>query len=143
MIGISTINCVNGGRGRTSGVVCSICIFLVLIVGYDILNYIPLPSLVGIMMIVVMRTFQWQSKPMLLSYIVGESNSKILEIFIRNSKEKIVFLDISTISRCIIFYLWKVLIWYINVTVPLSETFVEISDRISSKFVACQLKERS
>ena len=95
MIELSTMNCVNGGRGRTSGIVCSLTMLLILLFGFHFLNYIPLPGLVGIMMIVVIRTAQWQSIPMLLAFIMGDKWSNIFR-FLFFIYSRVLFFFLST-----------------------------------------------
>jgi len=66
MIGLSVMNCRNGSTGKEAGLVTSICVFLILTGGYEILNYIPMAALSGIMFVVVFHTFRWYSIPMVI-----------------------------------------------------------------------------
>ncbi|MCH9630451.1 MAG: Bicarbonate transporter BicA [Chlamydiia bacterium] len=59
MLGQSMININSGGRGRLSGVVAGVLLFLFVIVLWPFIKMIPLAALVGVMFIVVIKTFEW------------------------------------------------------------------------------------
>lgn len=61
MIGQSMININSGGRGRLSGITAAVALLLFILVGSDIIAQIPLAALVGVMMMVVIGTFEWSS----------------------------------------------------------------------------------
>lgn len=66
MIGQSVINVKSGGRGRLSTFVAgSFLMFLIIVLG-DLVVQIPMPVLVGIMIMVSISTFDWSS----FSYLV-------------------------------------------------------------------------
>ncbi|PYF06179.1 SulP family inorganic anion transporter [Ureibacillus chungkukjangi] len=61
MIGQSVINVKSGGRGRLSTLIAGIFLmFLILVLG-DLVVQIPMPVLVGIMIMVSIGTFDWSS----------------------------------------------------------------------------------
>ncbi len=61
MIGQSVINVKSGGRGRLSALVAGVFLmFLILVLG-DLVVQIPMPVLVGIMIMVSISTFDWSS----------------------------------------------------------------------------------
>ncbi len=61
MIGQSVINVKSGGRGRLSTLVAGLfLIFLIIVLG-DLVVQIPMPVLVGIMIMVSIGTFDWSS----------------------------------------------------------------------------------
>lgn len=61
MIGQSVINVKSGGRGRLSTLVAGIfLLFLILVLG-DFVKQIPMAALVGVMFMVSIGTFDWQS----------------------------------------------------------------------------------
>ncbi|MBT2669080.1 SulP family inorganic anion transporter [Bacillus sp. ISL-4] len=61
MIGQSVINVKSGGRGRLSSLVSGLfLIFLIIVLG-DLVVQIPMPVLVGIMIMVSIGTFDWSS----------------------------------------------------------------------------------
>lgn len=61
MIGQSMININSGGRGRLSGITAAIALLLFILFASDIIAQIPLAALVGVMMMVVLGTFEWSS----------------------------------------------------------------------------------
>lgn len=61
MIGQSIINIKSGGRTRISGLVAATSLLLFIMFGSSIINVIPLAALVGVMFMVVVGTFEWQS----------------------------------------------------------------------------------
>lgn len=61
MIGQSVINVKSGGRGRLSSLVAGLfLIFLIIVLG-DIVTKIPMAALVGVMIMVSVGTFDWDS----------------------------------------------------------------------------------
>ncbi len=61
MIGQSVINVKSGGKGRLSSLVAgAFLLFLILVLG-DIVAQIPMAALVGVMIMVSIGTFDWQS----------------------------------------------------------------------------------
>lgn len=61
MIGQSMINVNSGARTRLSGIVAAIFLLLFILVGSPIIAQIPLAALVGVMFMVVIGTFAWNS----------------------------------------------------------------------------------
>lgn len=61
MIGQSVINMKSGGRGRLSTLVAGIFLMFLIIVLGDLVIKIPMPVLVGIMIMVSIGTFDWAS----------------------------------------------------------------------------------
>jgi SulP family sulfate permease len=59
MIGQSLINIKSGGRGRTSGIVAALTLTMLIMVGGPIISQIPIAALVGVMLMVVIGTFEW------------------------------------------------------------------------------------
>ncbi len=59
MLGQSMINTNSGGRGRLSGIVAGVFLFLFIMILWPVIKMIPLAALVGVMMMVVMETFEW------------------------------------------------------------------------------------
>lgn len=60
-IGQSLINMKNGGRGRLSGIVGALTLFILIIFGAEIIMKIPVPALVGVMFMIVISTFEWST----------------------------------------------------------------------------------
>ncbi len=61
MIGQSMINVNSGGRTRLSGVAAALFLLAFIVVGSSLIEQIPLAALVGVMFMVVIGTFAWQS----------------------------------------------------------------------------------
>lgn len=61
MIGQSMINVKSGGRTRLSGVSAALFLLAFILVGSSLIEQIPLAALVGVMFMVVIGTFAWQS----------------------------------------------------------------------------------
>ena len=72
MIGLSTIACLNGGRGRVAPLATALGVLLCVSVAYRVLNFIPMAALAGVMLVVVMHTFKWLSLPMLAAALLGQ-----------------------------------------------------------------------
>jgi len=61
MIGQSMINVKSGGRTRLSGIAAALFLLAFILVGSGLIQQIPLAALVGVMFMVVIGTFAWQS----------------------------------------------------------------------------------
>lgn len=61
MIGQSIINVKSGGRNRLSALTAPIALLIFMMFGSALINVIPLAGLVGVMFMVVVGTFEWQS----------------------------------------------------------------------------------
>ena len=64
MIGQSLINVNSGGRGRLSGIVAAVCLLLFVLFLAPWIEQIPMAALVGVMLMVVIGTFEWASLKM-------------------------------------------------------------------------------
>ncbi|WP_028856763.1 SulP family inorganic anion transporter [Psychrilyobacter atlanticus] len=61
MIGQSIINVKSGGRTRFSAIIASVTLMIFMLFGSAFTNAIPLSGLVGVMFMVVVGTFKWES----------------------------------------------------------------------------------
>jgi SulP family sulfate permease len=61
MIGQSMINVTSGGRKRLSGITAAISLIVFVVFGAKVIAIIPLAALVGVMFMVVIGTFEWES----------------------------------------------------------------------------------
>jgi SulP family sulfate permease len=61
MIGQSIINITSGGRGRLSGIMAAIALLFFILFTPDYIERIPIAALVGVMFIVVIKTFAWST----------------------------------------------------------------------------------
>ncbi|CAK8989156.1 unnamed protein product [Durusdinium trenchii] len=73
MIGLSTVNCLNGGKGRLGPCVTALGIMACVMGAYPLLNFIPVAALAGIMLVVVFHTFKWFTIPMILAALLPRS----------------------------------------------------------------------
>ncbi len=73
MIGQSVINVKSGGRGRLSTMVAGVFLFFLILVLGDIVVQIPMAALVGVMIMVSIGTFDWQSLKTLKKVPVTDS----------------------------------------------------------------------
>ena len=78
MIGLSTIACLNGGRGRIAPLATAIGILICVSCAYHVLNFIPMAALAGIMIVVVLHTFKWSSLPMIAAALLSKQNRDAL-----------------------------------------------------------------
>lgn len=61
MIGQSIINITSGGRGRLSGIVAAASLLFFILFTAQYIEQIPIAALVGVMFIVVIKTFAWST----------------------------------------------------------------------------------
>ncbi|WP_170337945.1 SulP family inorganic anion transporter [Ruegeria arenilitoris] len=61
MIGQSMINVKSGGRTRIAGIAAALFLLVFILVGSPLIEQIPLAALVGVMFMVVIGTFAWNS----------------------------------------------------------------------------------
>lgn len=61
MIGQSMINVNSGGRKRLSGITAAVVLFVFIIVGAPLIERIPIAALIGVMFMVVIGTFEWET----------------------------------------------------------------------------------
>lgn len=61
MVAQTLVNLNAGSRARLSGIVASITILIIILVGAPFIEKIPMAALVGVMMMVAISTFQWVS----------------------------------------------------------------------------------
>ena len=61
MIGQSMINVKSGGRTRIAGIFAALCLLAFIVVASPLIEQIPLAALVGVMFMVVIGTFAWNS----------------------------------------------------------------------------------
>ena len=61
MIGQSMINVKSGGRTRIAGISAALFLLIFILVGAPVIEMIPLAALVGVMFMVVIGTFAWNS----------------------------------------------------------------------------------
>jgi SulP family sulfate permease len=61
MIGQTMININGGGRGRISTFAVGILLLFIILVAHSVIELIPLAALIGVMFVVVIKTFDWNT----------------------------------------------------------------------------------
>lgn len=61
MIGQSIINITSGGRGRLSGITAAVALLFFILFTSSYIEQVPIAALVGVMFIVVIKTFAWST----------------------------------------------------------------------------------
>lgn len=61
MIAQTLVNLSAGARARLSGIIASITILVIILVGAPVIERVPIAALVGVMMMVAIKTFEWMS----------------------------------------------------------------------------------
>lgn len=61
MIGQSIINITSGGRGRLSGITAALALLFFILFTSQYIEIVPIAALVGVMFIVVIKTFAWST----------------------------------------------------------------------------------
>jgi sulfate permease, SulP family len=76
MIGQSIINVKSGGRTRIAGISASIFLLIFILYTSSLIELIPIASLVGVMFMVVIGTFAWNSLKLL--FVVPKSDALVI-----------------------------------------------------------------
>lgn len=117
MIGQSIINVKSGGRTRISAIVAPVTLLIFIMFGSSFVNVIPLAGLVGVMFMVVIGTFEWQS----LKYGGKIPRQDMLVIFIVTTLTVVINLAtaviIGVIVSALIFAWEKGKVIYANIEV--------------------------
>jgi len=100
MIGLSTINCLNGGRGRLGPTVTALGIATCMFGAYPLLNFIPVASLAGVMIVVVLHTFKWFSVPMVIASVVPPNMRESLHL--PTKVDRLDMLIVATVTTLVV-----------------------------------------
>jgi len=100
MIGLSTINILNGGTGRLGPTVTALGIMICMVGAYPLLNFIPVASLAGVMIVVVLHTFKWFSVPMVISAALPEQCRRHLRL--PEKVDRLDMLIVATVSTLVV-----------------------------------------
>ena len=82
MIGQSMINVTSGGKGRLSTMIAGLFLMFLIIVLGDFVEQIPMAALVGVMIMVAIGTFEWQSLKNILKIPKSDAFIMIITIVI-------------------------------------------------------------
>lgn len=100
MIGLSTINVLNGGRGRMAPTCTALVVMASVMGAYSLLNYIPVAALAGIMIVVVLHTFKWFSLGMVLAAVLPKCARDRLNLHRKVPRiEAMVVLVVTILSK--------------------------------------------
>jgi MFS superfamily sulfate permease-like transporter len=94
MIGLSTIACLNDGRGRITPLCSALGILITVCAAYPVLNFIPMAALAGIMVVVVLHTFKWLSVPLLFAALMPERTRRVATTGYFSWERKVVRSDV-------------------------------------------------
>ncbi|WJQ84212.1 SulP family inorganic anion transporter [Brevibacillus brevis] len=107
MIGQSVINVKSGGCGRLSTLVAGIfLLFLILVLG-DVVKQIPMAALVGVMVMVSIGTFNWQSIRDLRKIPVGDAVVMITTVIIVVATHDLAKGVISGVIQSAVIFGWR------------------------------------
>lgn len=82
MIGQSLINVRSGGRGRLSTMVAGGVLLLLIVTLRDVVVQIPMPALAGVMIMVAISTFEWQSVKQIVKAPIGDTITMIVTVVV-------------------------------------------------------------
>ena len=106
MIGQSMINVKSGGRTRISGISASLFLLLFILVGSTMIERIPLAALVGVMFMVVIGTFAWNSLKLLFYVPKSDAIVIILVTIVTVLEDLAVAVVVGVIFSALVFA-WK------------------------------------
>jgi len=101
-IGLSVINCTSGANGlfRLSGIIAGIMMLIFILFASPFIDLIPTASLVGVMVIVIHGTFDWESLPIICTTFLPMKMRKIIDSMSCNCfGRKISFSGMRKIKR--------------------------------------------
>jgi len=124
MIGQSVINIRSGGSGRLSTLVAGLfLIFLIIVLG-DVVARIPMAALVGVMIMVAVGTFEWQSIRDLPKIPKGDAAVMLLTVAIVVSTHDLAKGVIAGVVLATLIFGWKISV--ISATAALREDGVKV-----------------
>ncbi|CAK0856437.1 unnamed protein product, partial [Prorocentrum cordatum] len=74
LIELCVMNVQSGGTLRLSSAICSVGLLLIFVVGFELLNFIPVSSLAGVMIAVVIGFVRWKSLPAVIAAFLPRSS---------------------------------------------------------------------
>ena len=106
MIGQSMINVRSGGRTRIAGIAAALFLLLFILVGSSIIEMIPLAALVGVMFMVVIGTFAWNSLMILRRVPLADAFVIILVTGVTVYKDLAIAVIVGVIISALV-YAWN------------------------------------
>ena len=106
MIGQSMINVKSGGRTRIAGITAAIFLLIFILYASSIIELIPIASLVGVMFMVVIGTFAWNSLKLLFYVPKSDALVIILVTIVTVLEDLAVAVVVGVIFSALVFA-WK------------------------------------
>ncbi len=106
MIGQSMINIDSGGRGRLSSLSAAVVLALFILLFSPIIEIIPIATLVGVMVVVVIKTFAWPSLKLLTRIPREDAFVIILVTLVTVAKDLAIAVVVGVIISALVFA-WK------------------------------------
>ena len=106
MIGQSMINVKSGGRTRIAGISAAVFLLIFILYTSSLIELIPIASLVGVMFMVVIGTFAWNSLK-LLFYVPRSDALVIILVTIITVFEDLAVAVVAGVIVNALVYAWK------------------------------------
>ncbi len=106
MIGQSMINVKSGGRTRIAGICASIFLLIFILYASSLIELIPIAALVGVMFMVVIGTFAWNSLKLLFYVPKSDALVIVLVTFVTVVEDLAVAVVVGVIFSALVFA-WK------------------------------------
>ncbi|MHA1597829.1 MAG: SulP family inorganic anion transporter [Alphaproteobacteria bacterium] len=106
MIGQSMINMKSGGRTRMSGISAALFLLVFILYASSMIEQIPLAALVGVMMMVVIGTFAWQSLKILRRIPLSDALVMVLVTIVTVMYDLAIAVVVGVIVSALI-YAWS------------------------------------
>ena len=107
MIGQSMVNIKSGGRGRLSSLVAGLFLITLIIVFGDLVSQIPMAALVGVMVLVAIGTFEWDSLKTMHKIPRGDVAVMVVTIVVTVYTHDLAVGVISGILLALLIFGWK------------------------------------
>jgi len=103
MIGQSMINVKSGGRTRLSGISAALFLLTFILFASSLIEQIPLAALVGVMLMVVIGTFAWQSLTILRKVPLSDAMVMILVTVVTVMSDLAIAVVVGVIVSALVF----------------------------------------
>ncbi len=107
MIGQSIINIKSGATGRLSSLVAGLCLIILIIVFGDLVSQIPMAALVGVMILVGLGTFEWDSVKTMHKVPRGDVAVMVVTVAVTVYTHDLAVGVISGIILALLIFGWK------------------------------------
>lgn len=103
MIGQSMINVKSGGSTRISGIAASIFLLIIILFASGLIEQIPLAALVGVMFMVVIGTFAWNSLKTVRTMRISDGIVLVLVTFVTVWQDLAIAVVVGVIVSALVF----------------------------------------